>query len=101
MNSNLQSRTQEYSLLPRLDISLSESNIPHLTMPCELNFNYYTSETFDNDNDIIECFNELISESSTLDIRDLKFGILLMSPTKKLLDFQLKKKLKIRFIDSY
>jgi len=28
-------------------------------MPCELNFNYYTSETFnnDNDNDIIECFN--------------------------------------------
>ena len=26
-------------------------------MPCELNFNYYTSETFNNDNDIIECFN--------------------------------------------
>ena len=57
MNSNLQSRTQEYSLLPRL-----ESNIPHLTrsdvdlhMPYELNFNYYTSETFNNDNDIIEC----------------------------------------------
>ena len=64
MNSNLQIRTQEYSLLPRLDISSSESNIPHLTrsdvdlhMPCELNFNYYTSETFNNDNDIIECFN--------------------------------------------
>ena len=64
MNSKLQSRTQEYSLLPRLDISSSELNIPHLTrsdvdlhMPCELNFNYYTSETFKTDNDIIECFN--------------------------------------------
>ena len=62
MNSNLQSRTQEYSLLPRL-----ESNIPHLTrsdvdlhMPYELNFNYYTSETFNNDNDIIECLMEKI-----------------------------------------
>ena len=64
MNSNLQSRTQEYSLLPRLDISSSESNIPHLTrsdadlhMPCELNFNYYTPTIFNNDNDIIECSN--------------------------------------------
>ena len=67
MNSNLQSRTQEYSLLPRLDISSSESNIPHLTrsdvdlhMPCELNFNYHTSETFNND--IMTLLNALIGK---------------------------------------
>jgi len=52
-------------------------------------------------NNLIHCPKpELILEFSTLDIRDLKFGILFESD-KKLLDFQLKKKLKIHFIDSY
>ena len=54
---------QDYNSLPYLDISSTSTNIPHLTnsdvdlhMPYDLNFNYYDTHEFHDNQDIIECF---------------------------------------------
>ena len=56
-------RSDEYRLLPRIDISALPTNIPHLTksdvdlhMPHDINFNYYTTHEFHNDQEINHCF---------------------------------------------
>ena len=62
---NVDSRSKEYCLFPRLDISTSPTNVPHLTrsdvehhMPNDINFNYYSSHEFHDNQEIIHCLSE-------------------------------------------
>ena len=54
-----------YNSLPRLDLNSSVSSIPHLTnsdvdlhMPSDVNFNYYSSSDFRNNQEISDCLSE-------------------------------------------
>ena len=54
-------RSENYSLLPRLEVTSSPTNTPHLThsdvdlhMPYDINFNYYNSHEFHDNPDIAQ-----------------------------------------------
>lgn len=55
-------RSENYSLLPRLEVTSFPTNTPHLThsdvdlhMPYDINFNYYNSHEFHDNPDIAHC----------------------------------------------
>lgn len=61
-NNTITDNIQEYTLLPLLDIGSTITNVSHLTnsdidlhMPCDTNFNYFSTHDYHNNPDIIDC----------------------------------------------
>ena len=55
----------EYKSLPKLELTSNVNKIPHLTdsdvdlhMPSDINFNYYSTNDFHNNQEIANCFSE-------------------------------------------
>ena len=70
--------TKQYGSLPFLNMSSSETNIPHLTssdvdlnMPTDINFKCYDTHDFHDDKDINECMNDNSFSILNCNIRSL------------------------------